>query len=280
MNEPAQPSDDAEQPALGPSLDGSEDPEIAALLDFEPVPRAYKQKGAWTPELQRLFIARLAVTGSVNKACDQLGKDPGGARRLYKAKGGESFRAAAEAAEALWERRNPSSPEAFTGQIPGPGRRKQRAAERSEPMPAQVLNEYGDYEDEVSIRRRAEEARDSIAMKLVRARRLYLREISGSAGKRAAFEILTELPVDWDKAAALEPQPFEPWLRTNQRQPDMILTAESGWMHGLVPYGPDKVSELRRAIDEHRAEEGLEPIDWDADDAVPSEERAKKETAE
>jgi len=34
-------------------------------------------------------------------------------------------------------------------------------------------------------------------------------------------------------------------------------------------HGPDKLAELRRAIDEHRADEGLEPVDWD-ESAEPS----------
>ena len=43
----------------------------------------------------------------------------------------------------------------------------------------------------------------------------------------------------------------------------MVLTAESGWSFGECGYGPDKKAELRAAIDAHRAEEGLEPVDWD-----------------
>ena len=50
----------------------------------------------------------------------------------------------------------------------------------------------------------------------------------------------------------------------NQREPDMILTAESGWSFGEIGYGPDKMAELRAAIDQFRAEEGLGPVDWDA----------------
>jgi len=124
------------------------------------------------------------------------------------------------------------------------------------------MNEDGEWEDEDSYRERAEEAQDSIAGKLLRIRRLYLAEISDCPGKRAAFEILTELPVDWDIAARGEPQPFEPWVKTNQRQPDMILTAESGWSFGEAGYGPDRKAALRRDIDEHRAEEGLPPVVW------------------
>ena len=59
-----------------------------------------------------------------------------------------------------------------------------------------------------------------------------------------------------------EPQDDEPWAKTNQRQPDMILTAESGWSFGEIGYGPDKMAAARRAVDEHRAEEGLPPVDW------------------
>jgi hypothetical protein len=42
----------------------------------------------------------------------------------------------------------------------------------------------------------------------------------------------------------------------------MILTAESGWSFGQWGYGEDKKAELQRAMDEHRAEMGLDPIDW------------------
>ena len=147
--------------------------------------------------------------------------------------------------------RRPATPSPLAGEGGGEG------------LPGQILNEFGEYEDEASYHRRADEAVDSIGGKLVRIRRLFLAEISACPGKRAAFEILTELPVDWELAERGEPQPFEPWVRTNQRQPDMVLMAESGWLSGLVPYGPPKVAEMRRAIDEHRAEEGLPPVDWD-----------------
>jgi hypothetical protein len=135
------------------------------------------------------------------------------------------------------------------------------------PLPGQVMNEHGEWEDEASFVRRGEEAVDSVREKLLRCRRLYLMEISGSAGKRAAFEILTELPIDWDKARRLEPQPDEPWNRANQRQPDMILTAESGWSFGEHGYGEDKKKALQEAINQHLIEEGQEPVDWSQEDA-------------
>jgi len=243
------------------------DPEIAALLDFEPVPRKVKRPDGWTPELQRELIARLAHTGTLQAAVWQMGKHATGAEALYKVPGADSFRQSWDAAEIIGRRRNGlDSQPPWLGDVPGITRRKSKAERPVVPdHEGQVLNEYGEWEDEGSFLQRAEEARDSIGNKLVRLRRLYLQEISGSAGKRAAFEILTELPIDWEKAAALEPQEFEPWVRTNQRQPDMILTAESGWSFGEHGYGPDKKAELRQAIDEHRAEEGLDPVNWDGD---------------
>jgi len=41
----------------------------------------------------------------------------------------------------------------------------------------------------------------------------------------------------------------------------MLLTAENGWLAGWA-HGPDKVAELRAAIDKHREEDGLEPVEW------------------
>lgn len=243
------------------------DPGIAALLDFDPVPRTYQRKGSWTPHAQREFIARLAVTGSPGKASEEMGKDRGGARKLYKAPEAESFRAAWDSAVELAIER---VAERAAMQCLPPGtmppsldpRRRFPAGESGPPLPGQILNEYGEYEDEASFHRRGEEAKDSIANKLLKIRRLYLQEIAASPGKRAAFEILTELPVDWDKAARLEPQDDEPYRTSNQRKPDMVLLAESGWSFGELGYGPNRLAAARQVIDDQRAEEGLPPIDW------------------
>jgi hypothetical protein len=249
------------------------DPELQALLDFEPVPRQIEVEGGWTGELQRAFIARLAEHGSATKACEELGKNRTGITKLYRSPHGASFRAAWAGAVELATRRKAERAPAADFVSPGikaptlDNRRKWSAPRLSPPQggEGEVLNEFGEYEDEGSLQRRAEAARDSISNKLLNARRLYLREIGGSAGKRAAFEILTELPIDWDKAARLEPQPDEPWRRPNMRQGDMLLTAENGWL-GDYAHGPDKKAELRKAIDEYRAEEGLEPVDWEAEE--------------
>ena len=249
------------------------DPELEALLEFEPVPRQRAVVGGWTGENQREFIARLAVHGSATKACDEMGKNQTGIMKLYRSPLGASFRAAWDGAVALAKRR---MTERDAAQPVPPGtrpptvdhRRKSTspsAADAAPPSPrgeGQVRNEVGEWEDEGSYRRRVEEARDSISAKLLRCRRLYLQEISGSPGKRAAFEILTQYPIDWDRAGRGEAQDDEPWRKPNLQRPDMLLTAENGWM-GEVAHGPDKKAELMQAIDEYRAEEGLPPVNWE-----------------
>jgi hypothetical protein len=243
------------------------DPEILALLDFEPVPRKRIVEGSWTPELQREFIARLAVTGSIGRAAEEMGKTETGVRKLYRSPEGASFRAAWHAAIALAKRRKEKGA-AREPVIPGsrpPSLDNRRKSPSPRPAPAggegEMLGEHGEPADEDSVRARAEDARDSISGKLQRSRRIYLQEISDSPGKRAAFEILTELPIDWEAAARLEPQVDEPWRKPNMREADMLLTAENGWLAGWA-HGPDKVAELRAAIDKHREEDGLGPVEW------------------
>jgi hypothetical protein len=253
------------------------DREIQELLDFEPVPRQRAVEGGWTPELQREFIRRLAVHGSATKACDEMGKNQTGVMKLYRSPLGASFRAAWDGAVALAKRRraerDAAEPVSPGTRPPTIDHRRRSPSPQPSPFkgegePGQVLNEFGEWEDEASLQQRVEEARDSITNKLLRARRLYLREISGSPGKRAAFEILTELPIDWDKAERLEPQPIEPYERTSMRKPDMLLTAENGWLGG-VAHGRNRIeerkAELRKEMDAYHAEHGLPPIDWDAE---------------
>lgn len=160
------------------------DSEIWDLLHFEPVPRKREVEGGWSPELQRQFIARLAVHGSATKACDEMGKNQTGIMKLYRSPLGASFRESWDAAVELAKRRRA---EAEEGQRVAPGTRPPTidhrfkrspsplAGEgRGEGAPGQVMNEYGEWEDEESVQRRAEEAEDSIGRRLLRIRRLYL----------------------------------------------------------------------------------------------------------
>ena len=61
----------------------------------------------------------------------------------------------------------------------------------------------------------------------------------------------------------MEEQADEPWRKPSFRQPDMLLTAENGWMGDMV-HGEDKMAELREAVDKHREEDGLPPVRWKA----------------
>jgi len=249
---PAAPQDGTPDPDIPAFEQLAADPEIAALLDFEPVPMRKKVNG-WDPDAQRAFVALLAMTGSKLRAARAIGRKPAGIDHILTKPEAAGFGAAIDGAMALAAKRN--------GMAIARGVAAAQKAEPTVQAPGQVMNEFGEWEDEDSYARRAEEAQDNICSKLVRARRLYLMSISNQPVKRAAFEILTELPVDWKLAEKLEPQPFEPWTRTNQREPDMVLTAESGWSFGECGYGPDKKAELRQAIEDYRAEQGLPPLE-------------------
>lgn len=247
------------------------DPEIAPLLEFEPARRKVERPDGWTAELQRELIARIAHTGSPGAACDAMDKNLSGAKHLYRSDGAESFRQAWKAAIALGASRKRAERAALPPrpfEVPGIASRGKLLASAAGPLPGQVMNEHGQWEDEAAFLARGEEAKRSICEKLLRCRRLFLAEISGSAGKRAAFEILTELPIDWDKARRLEPQPDEPWKSSNQHQPDMILTAESGWSFGQIGYGEDKMKALQEALNQHLIDEGHEPVDWSEEDSI------------
>jgi len=255
---------------MSDSIVPADDAEILALLDFPAVPRARIVEGSWTPALQREFVARLAIHGSIQQACDEMGKDRTGHTRLAKHKEGQGFRDACDKAIALARQRlaeqAPPEPLVAPGsRLPPIDYRRKSASPQPSPKgegaEGQVLNEHGEWEDEDSLARRAEEARDGISVKLLRARRLYLRDISGCAGKRAAFEILTELPVDWEKAQAMQPQADEPWRKPRARETDMLLTAEAGWL-GEFTHGPDRKAELLRQVNAWRAERGMEPVGW------------------
>lgn len=245
--------------ASSPSGEGL-DPEIAALLEFEAVPRKVKRPDGWTAERQREFVHRLALCGVPSQAADQMGKNVSGIEAIYRQKGGESLRQAWDAAIELWQRRaEEAEGDAFDGRAPGINVRWRGREVRSGLTIQQMVE--ADVEDE----RRANEAMDRISAKLLRCRRLYLHEIADVPGKRAAFEILADFPVDWDKARRLEGQADEPFRKPNMRRPDMLLTAENGWM-GEMAHGPDKRAELRRMIDEYRAAEGMEPVRWGEDE--------------
>lgn len=67
------------------------------MTAFEPVPRKFRHDG-WTPARQKAFIAALADTGSVKRACAAVGMTAVGAYLLRRQPGAKSFAAAWRAA--------------------------------------------------------------------------------------------------------------------------------------------------------------------------------------
>jgi len=176
------------------------DPEIEALLKFEPAPRKRVVEGAWTPELQREFIARLAITGSPGRASEEMGKTDTGVRKLYRSPAATSFRAAWDKAVELAERRK--AVRAVKEQTVVPGSRPPSLDHRRKATPApcpQCGREHLSAEDEAAAAyaREVEEARARVFKRIDRIRRGYLREIRDDAEKRHAFEVLNG-PIDWD----------------------------------------------------------------------------------
>jgi hypothetical protein len=85
----------------------ADDPELAALLRFEPVPRKQSRAGGWwSPENQRLFIRVLAETGDYRLAAEAVGLSANSAYQLRKEAGSDDFRRAWEEAVALHRRRH------------------------------------------------------------------------------------------------------------------------------------------------------------------------------
>lgn len=83
------------------------DPEVEALLQFEPVVRKCVRHDGWLPERQIEFIVALTVLGHAGQAAIAVGGTMSGAYKLRDAEGGEGFAAAWDSALALHHRRNP-----------------------------------------------------------------------------------------------------------------------------------------------------------------------------
>jgi hypothetical protein len=133
------------------------DPEIAPLLSFEPVVRKVKRPDGWTPDLQRELIARIASAGTLQAAVWQMGKHATSAEALYRTPGAASFRQSWDAAIIIGRRRNGlDSAPPHAGPVPGITRRGKAGllATAPGPLPGQVLNEFGEWEDEGAFARR------------------------------------------------------------------------------------------------------------------------------
>ena len=90
---PADIADAIGLPAITPQVDGGMlDANGFDPNDFEwrPVPRRPRADG-WTPEVQQAFVAALARTGIVERACEEVGMSVRSAYNLRNAAGGEGF---------------------------------------------------------------------------------------------------------------------------------------------------------------------------------------------
>jgi len=90
-----------------PKREPHPDPEVEALLDFEPVVRRCVRHDGWLAERQREFIIALTVLGHPEQAAIAVGGTMSGAYKLRTADGGEGFAASWDGALALHLRRNP-----------------------------------------------------------------------------------------------------------------------------------------------------------------------------
>jgi len=114
------------------SFPETDDPEILALLGFEPVPRKCVRRNGWTPDNQRGFIAGIAEAGDADGAAEAVGLTARGAYDLRKSPGHEPFFAAWDAALALYDRRNRRGNRRRRAPPPAPGRRTAAGAELSQ----------------------------------------------------------------------------------------------------------------------------------------------------
>lgn len=210
---------------------------IRDILDFLPVPRR-AQVNNWTPELQRAFIAALALTGSASRAGKAIGRHEHGAEKLRNAKGGKSFSDAWDAALGIYRDREMARLGEQMGDL------SKASMEKVQKMDLKP-GERGE-DDET---REVDEFQERFRGRLLNARRLYLLSIINDYPKRAAWEYLCG-KVDWEKAALRQPQPNEPFAARRMVDTDMLVTVEGGCLFPMVGAGRDRGQELLDAIAE------------------------------
>jgi hypothetical protein len=148
--------------------------EIPDILAFDPVPRRAHDR-LWPADVQRAFIAALAVSGSPVRAARSVSRHAFGAEKLRKARGSRSFCEAWEAALDLARERELTRLHGSLEQL----------SEKIDASGGRVEDEQ--EHDEEAI----EEVRQRLFDKLQRLRRKKLREeIIPDAEKRAAWVVL------------------------------------------------------------------------------------------
>ena len=118
----------------------------------------------WDAEAQRAFVALVATTGSKLLAARAIGRKASGLDRIFERDDATGFGEAYDAAMLLYQERSGRLLGQSVASSTRSASRRSGRGEDGEPLPGQVLNEHGEYEDEASYRRRAEEAVDSIGM--------------------------------------------------------------------------------------------------------------------
>ena len=126
----------------------ADDPEIAALLTFTPVPRGVERADGWSPAHQRGFIAWLAATGNRIAAARAVGRSESGAKQLRREDERGEFAAAWRRAIALHRSRQgaaePRQPPAAPTQA-----REAPPPEPAEPTQAEVDAHWQLFRDKI-----------------------------------------------------------------------------------------------------------------------------------
>lgn len=144
----------------GPSPPGARkphpDPEVEALLQFEPVVRKCRRHDGWLHERQVEFIVALTVLGHAEQAAHAVGGTLSGAYKLRSAEGGEGFAKSWDSALALHLRRNPRPEpkgrpsrgeiESGTGRTPWPA-----PAPPSRPDPEAEAREFEEMSENILV---------------------------------------------------------------------------------------------------------------------------------
>jgi hypothetical protein len=138
----------------------ADDPEIAALLTFTPVPRRNIRHDGWSPAHQRGFIAWLAVRGKVPVAARAVGRRESGAWSLRNSDELGAFTAAWDRALALYHMRRvaadpppllraPARPDPPRPEPRHPGERREARARQAAGEPELEEGEKCELLDEI-----------------------------------------------------------------------------------------------------------------------------------
>jgi len=225
----------------------------------------------------------LVATGAPPRAARAIGKHAFGAEQLRRARGGQSFAAAWDAALELARERELAGLREGLTELAAE-QEQERARRRSAILPRAQRDAAPDFAADPDAapaaarpvprlspreQRRADELADveaaeidiaaaqrRIRLRLTNARRLLLRIIAEDPAKRAGWEALVG-PTDWAKARLGQAQDDEPFDDAapgeappgySMRAPDMLLTAESGLLADLTG-GDDPLDAMRRAVE-------------------------------